>query len=175
MKYLGAVGVGAGKVALITDNGKQRFVSLNDDLAGGKVELITDTEVRIGGGTGKVLTLAGRSGEVVTRAGSPRPAAGAPVRNGATLGTLQAYQPPVAQAQPIDEALRSKGNIPDYVAAGEERDFMAIREELRAASKFESEDQLNEAASKLWEEKKGTTPEMQRYRKELESKGKTEK
>ncbi|HYE63635.1 MAG TPA: hypothetical protein VD997_16710 [Phycisphaerales bacterium] len=170
MKYLGAVGVGANKVALISDNGRQRFVSVNDDLAGGKVEQITDTEVRVGGAASKVITLASRSSDVVTRAGAPRPATpGVNTARAPMPGTLQAYQP---TPQPVDEALRVKGNIPDYVPQGEEREFMMVREELRATTKFASEDELNEIASKTWEEKKGTTPEMERYRKMQEGKEK---
>jgi hypothetical protein len=172
MKYLGAVGVGPSKVALISDAGKQRFVGVNDDLGGGKVQSITDTQVSIGGGVTKTLTLAGRSTDVLTKMGrAPAPAPGAP--RSPTLGTLQAYQQP--SAQPVDEHLRAKGNIPDYVTPGDERDFMAVREDLRANGRYESEEQLNEMASKMWEEKKGTTPEMQRYRKEQATKEKSEK
>lgn len=172
MKYLGAVGVGANKVALITDNGKQRFVGINDDLGGGKVESITDTEVRIGGSASKVLTLASRSTDVVTRAGAPRPANGVNTVRTAVPGALQPYQPINPAAQPIDEHLRAKANVPDYVAQGEERDFVALREELRSTVKHNNEDELNEIASKTWEEKKGTTPEMQRHRKEQAAKEK---
>jgi hypothetical protein len=166
--------MGTNKVALVAEGNKQRFVSVNDDLAGGKVELISDTEVRIGGGVSKTLTLAGRTNEVVTRAGRPGPAVGAAqgARQGVTTATLQPYQPVqpghsgAATNASLDE-MRAKNNVPDYVARGEEHAFIGIRESLRATEKVENEEQLNELASKVWEEKRGTTtPELERLRKE---------
>jgi hypothetical protein len=176
LKYLGAVGVGASKVALISEGGKQRFVGINDDLSGGKVESITDTEVRISGNVSKTITLAGRGNEVLTRAGRPGPAtAGAPLSNrngGVNPTTLQPYQPMTA-AQPMTpgDELRAKANIPDYVHRGEEQAFLSVRESLRASEKYESEEQLNELASKIWEEKRGNPVEMERIQKEQKERG----
>lgn len=175
LKYLGAVGVGSSKVALIAEGGKQRFVNVNDDLAGGKVESISDTEVRIGGGAPKTITLAGRGNEVLTRAGRAGPGVVMPNRpNGVNPTTLQPYQPQAMTSGPIDD-VRQKNSIPDYVARGEEQAFLSIRESLRTTEKYENEDQLNELASKMWEEKRGSSPEMEKLRKEQAAKESGEK
>jgi hypothetical protein len=176
LKYLGAVGIGSNKVALIAEGGKQRFVNVNDDLAGGKVESISDTEVRIGGNAPKTITLAGRGNEVLTRAGRAGPGAVMPNRpNGVNPTTLQPYQPQAMNAgQPFEE-VRQKNNIPDYVPRGDEQAFLSVRESLRTTEKFESEDQLNELASKMWEEKRGSSPEMEKLRQEQSAKERGEK
>jgi hypothetical protein len=180
LKYLGAVGMGASKVALVVEGGKQRFVGEGDSLAGGTIQSISDSEVKVGGSVSKTIALASRSNDVLTRTTrAPVPPANA-ARAGMTpgqLGELQAVprtaQPYVTTTPTEDMAYyRNKNGVPDYVRPGEEQDFISIREELRSQEKFESEDELNEIASKRWEDKKGTSPELIRHRKEAEAKRK---
>lgn len=185
-RFLGAVAMGSTKMALVAEGGKQKFVGVGDALAGGTVEQITDSEVRIGGGVSKTLTLATRTADVLTRAGRNAPGAillppSATQSN--NLGGLRAYTPP-QQQQPVDTMgkpmtvdqlnYRQRLNVPDYVAPGDEHDFVAMREEMRNSEKFSSEDELNEMASKRWEEKRGSSPELTRYLKEREAARKLE-
>ncbi len=172
LRYLGAVALGDLKLALVAENGKQRFVAVGDSLEGGTVESISDGEVRIGGSAGKTLTLAGRSGDVVTRAGGMRngPMGSAtPMPGSRPLGAngLPVYQPPSApMAAVLDEQqqMRAKNNIPDYVRPGDEQDFLSTREQIRSVEKFGSEEELNEVSSKRLEEQRGTSPDTARQR-----------
>jgi hypothetical protein len=105
-----------------------------------------------------------------------RPATPAPGANGARpnlANGLTPYQPPDeagrAKAMSEDERnFRERARIPDYVRSGEEQDFFGLREELRNEVKYSSEEELNELASKRWEEKKGVSPEMLQFRKQQE-------
>jgi hypothetical protein len=185
IRYLGAVGLGATKMALVSEGGKQKFVGEGDSFAGGTVERITDTEVRIGGSASKTLSLASRSAEVLTRAGRNAPGSvvnppGVRPANPNLANGLQAYTPPTPQevmGKPMtqDELnYRARLDIPDYVAPGEEHDFVAVREDIRNTEKFTSEEELNELASKRWEEKRGSSPEVQQYLKERDAARKLE-
>lgn len=183
-RFLGAVGLGKSKMALVSEGGKQKFVSEGDSFAGGTVERITDTEVRIGGGVSKTLTLATRSADVLTRAGRNVPGVTVTPAPGATSANLanglRAYSPP-PQAEVMGKAMtedqlnyRQRMGVPDYVAPGEEADFISLREDMRNTEPFGSEEELNEMASKRWEEKRGRTPELQRYIQEREAARKME-
>ncbi len=185
IRYLGAVGLGATKMALVSEGGKQKFVGEGDSFAGGTVERITDSEVRIGGSASKTLSLASRSAEVLTRAGRNAPGSaanppGARAANPNLANGLQAYTPPPQQevmGKPMtqDELnYRARMDVPDYVRPGEEHDFISIREDIRNSEKFSSEAELNELASKRWEEKRGPSPEMQQYLQEREAARKLE-
>jgi hypothetical protein len=172
-------------MALVSDGGKQRFVSEGDSFAGGTVERITDGEVRIGGSASKTLALASRSAEVLTRTGRNAPGSvvnppGMRPASPNLANGLQAYTPPAPQAimgKPMtqDELnYRQRLDVPDYVLPGEEHDFIAVREDIRNSEKFSSEEELNELASKRWEEKRGSSPEIQKYISEREAARKME-
>lgn len=167
LKYLGAVGIGNLRMALVSDGGKQRFVGLGDALSGTTVQAIKDGEVTLA--SGRTLTLAGRSNDVVTRATPGRPGmpmgAGVPNPQAAmggvprpTAATLDPYNPGAMGEAGI---VRAKNNIPDYVPAGLEQDFMALRDDMRSTGEFKTDEHLNEAASKRLEEKRlnGLSPD----------------
>src|ERR1051325_2586692 len=70
LRYLGAV-MGSKNMALVSDAGKQRFVAIGDTLAGGQVESISDSQIKIGGDSPRTIELASRGGDVLTKGHRP--------------------------------------------------------------------------------------------------------
>ncbi len=153
VRYLGAV-MGGKAMALISDNGKQKFVAVGDSLAGGKVESITDTQITIKGETPRTIELATRTGDVLTHG---RPA------NGQQAQASRPGQPsqPSAAGMGLTKAM---GNVqggatgingeeippaPDYIRPEQRARYEQLRDELRAKRPPGSEGELAELTAKL--------------------------
>jgi hypothetical protein len=153
-KYLGPVGLGARMLALMSVQGRQRFVKVGDALGDeSHVMEITPTEVVTDGPAGrKAYELAGRTGQVLTRA-TP----GAGMKGAARTATPPAPVPPITAAA-VNSALagntkaRAVRRRPGDADGSPER-FQEIVDQVKKSGAGEaSDDELMQKAKAVFEE-----------------------
>jgi hypothetical protein len=162
LRYLGAV-MGSRNMALISDGGKQRFVTVGDSLAGGTIESISETEIKVGGNAPRTIDLANRAKDAVTKGHAPLRAAQPPqpaARPGAQpLGqasgltvvkpTPPSPAPPTATAPGGGQNGEEVAPMPDSVRPEQSGRFEEVRSNLRQARAFGSERELADAAARI--------------------------
>jgi hypothetical protein len=137
--------MGMNKMALINDSGKQRFVAVGDSVGSGTVDSISDTQIVVGG---KVIELASRGGDSVTKGHAPaRPAGQAGA--GGKGGSLAIAKP--QQQHSLGKGLNGEEipAVPDYVRPERVGRYEQIRGELRGGSGVSTERELAELAGKV--------------------------
>lgn len=171
LKYLGMVKFGQLKMGLVVDGTKQRFVKAGDELSEGTVSEVTQEHVSLtpkSGGTAKLLELAPKSSDVVTRTtgGGPIPMmngagganganmmGGLPVNSGVPVvqsgrtpkGTLKRPTPPSNNFAPgVNKAM------PISTLSGQERSqrIQQMREQMKASGQYKTDGELNAALSR---------------------------
>src|SRR5262245_25127206 len=144
IRYLGGV-MGLRNMALISDNGKQRFVAVGDSLGGGTVESITETAVRVAGDNPRTFDLVNRAGDTVTRGHAARTQPGLnPARPG-SLAVVKGQQP-LGVSLGAAPAGGEVPPVPDYINPAQVRRYEELRNDIRAKKNFGSEAEIAEYA-----------------------------
>jgi hypothetical protein len=153
VRYLGGV-MGSKAMALVSDNGKQKFVAVGDTLGGGTVESITDTQINIKGDSPHTIELATRTGEVLTHGRAANGQQASISRPG------QPSQPNQVAASLSKAIVQTQGGaagingeqippVPDYIRPEQRGRYEQLREELRSTRPPGSEAELSELTSKM--------------------------
>jgi hypothetical protein len=151
MRYLGGV-MGGRNMALISDNGKQRFVAVGDSLGGGTVESITDEAVRIAGNNPRTLDLVNRAGDSVTKGhAAARPQPGLrPAGPGSMAVVKQPQQPAGISLGNMPPSFGQEvPPVPEYINPAQVRRYEELRSEIRNKKSFGSEAEIAEYAAKI--------------------------
>jgi hypothetical protein len=156
--------MGSRNMALVSDGGKQRFVTIGDSLGGGTIESITASEIKVSGDAPRTIELASRAGDAVTRGhAAARP--GQPVQPGQPgvnhqpgqqAGGLTVVKPtptPVSPAGAVSGQMGLNGQeippMPDYITPEQAQRYEEIRSTLRQGKGMSSEQEILEFAAKV--------------------------
>jgi hypothetical protein len=125
---------------------------VGDSLAGGTIDSITETTIRIGGDAPRTLDLVNRAGDTVTKGHAPT--------RGTSLqpakpGSLAMVKQPSPQGISLGAANGGGINgqeippVPEYIRPEQAKRFEELRSEIRSQKSFGSEGEIAEYAAKL--------------------------
>lgn len=154
-RYIGTMIMGPKLLAIIVDGPKQRVMKVGDTFAdGGKIVLITQTEIVIEGPGGRrTIQLAERTGEGISRA---TPAAPTPANARGNIPTAR----PADKLNPKSAAAMNRINMSPPVKNpsrrtgtpdGSPERFEEIIQQMRASGEYKDENSLMEAAKLQFE------------------------
>lgn len=159
VRYLGPVQMGGLRLALVTEGNRQRFARLGAELTEGTLKLIEDQRITLDAkGTDKVIELAPKTSDVVTRASG---AGSQPFIPGVTPNQPNRF-PPQAMVQNVNPAVRVKGQpagmnrampvpqppgspFPGNLSPERVQRLQEMRDKMRANGKYANDEELNAA------------------------------